>query len=688
MKKFKPVKQHDRTDCAVACIAAIARYYGLALPLATIRQACGASVEGTTIKGIMDACQAVNLDARPLKSAARDIGAIPSENLPVILHVNNADGDPHFIVLCGFDASSATIMDPAEGKTSHIGMDNLTNMWSGYLVMVEPGAGFRPGDETQPVVKRLGRIFSIFSREIILSIIFSILYILAGISFSLFLQFFIDKVIPSGNSMRIIWPALAMTVLSVLALLIGNLRTNTLLSAATGVDLRLINTYISHLFRLPVAFFNLRGAGEINSRIGDAYTIRRFVTEGVPSIVISIVTLVTAFLLMFTFHWKLALLTFAFVPVYTLVFCLASRAAAKFNREIVNGTTAFERKCVEGIAAVKSIKYACLEGDAARNIGAGYSSLCEKMYKGGRASSLYSLSAETLSKLMTVMLLSVGSLAILGGEMSVGTLMGFYAIASFFAAPLSQIVGASTLINQTRIASQRLFEVMDLPEEESEGEAPPEGQHDLVFDDITFSYPGAANLLEHFSATIEAGKITVIKGRSGCGKSSLAALAMRLWQPSKGLITLGGIDISLFDLKQWRRKITIVPQDVRLQDDTILYNITGERRGYDLEKVARLLVEVGLESLIRELPRGVMTLVGEAGCRLSGGQKQKIAIASALYRNPDILIMDEATNSLDAASQAMVLEAIKRMNKQQGTTVVMITHKADEIPVADTIIEM
>ena len=203
------------------------------------------------------------------------------------------------------------------------------------------------------------------------------------------------------------------------------------------------------------------------------------------------------------------------------------------------------------------------------------------MYKGGRASSIYSLSAETISKLMTVMLLSVGSLAILGGEMSVGTLMGFYAIASFFAAPLAQIVGASTLINQTRIASQRLFEVMDIPEEETAGEAPPEGQHDLVFDDITFSYPGAANLLEHFCARIEAGKITAVKGRSGCGKSSLAALAMRLWQPSKGLITLGGIDISLFDLKQWRQKITIVPQDVRLQDETNLYNITGERRGYD-----------------------------------------------------------------------------------------------------------
>ncbi len=229
---------------------------------------------------------------------------------------------------------------------------------------------------------------------------------------------------------------------------------------------------------------------------------------------------------------------------------------------------------------------------------------------------------------------------------------------------------------------------MDIPEEDSEGCDPPAGAADLVFDGVTFSYPGALNLLEDFSATFPAGKITVVKGRSGCGKSSLAALAMRLWTPAKGTITLGGIDISLFNLKKWRKKITIVPQDVRLFDDTILFNITGNKREYDLERVAQLIFEIGLESIVRDLPRGVMTMVGEAGCRLSGGQKQRIAIAAALYRNSDILILDEATNSLDIASQKKMMEAIKRANTERGLTVIMITHKADDITIADKIIEM
>ncbi|MBO4557289.1 MAG: peptidase domain-containing ABC transporter [Bacteroidales bacterium] len=688
MKTVKPVKQHDQTDCAVACIAAIARYYGLVLPIATLRQVCGAGMEGTTIKGIMDGCQTVNLDARPLKSPAKDLEAVGAEQLPAIMHVTNAEGDPHFVVLCAVNDATVSIMDPAEGKIVKKTRDEFTATWSGYLVLVSPGEGFHPGDSTLSTGTRLRRLFSLYGREIITSTILSILYIMLGISFSLFLQYYIDKVIPNGDASRIAGPAIVMALISVLALIIGIQRTNTLLSAATGIDSKLISTYIRHLFRLPVAFFTQRGAGEINSRIGDAYTVRRFVTEGVPSIVISIITLLTAFVLMFTFHWKLALLTALFVPVYTLIFYLASKAGSRFNREIITDSTAFQRKCVEAITAVRSIKYACRESEAARAIEAQYISLCGKMFGGGRAQSRYSLLAEATSKFLTIMLLSAGSLVILKGGLSVGTLVGFYAITSFFSAPLAQLVGVSSLITQTKISSQRLFEVMDLAEEPTDGCDPPAGGGDLCFEDITFSYPGAPTLLDHFNARFPEGEITVVKGASGCGKSSLAALAMRLYTPSKGSITLGGIDISLFSLEKWRKKITIVPQEVRLFDDTILYNITCERRGQDLERVARLLVDLGLEPLLQELPRGLATMVGESGCRLSGGQKQRIAIAAALYRGSDILILDEATNSLDAASQQKMLEVIKKINRERGTTVIMITHKADEIPIAGHKIEM
>ncbi|MBQ1167962.1 MAG: hypothetical protein II143_02575, partial [Bacteroidales bacterium] len=144
-KTLTPVKQHDRTDCAVACIAAIARYHGLALPLATIRQACGACDQGTTIKGIIDACESINMEATALKSKGKDPDAIGADCLPAILHVTNDEGDPHFIVVSEIGPSQATIMDPAEGKLKQIGLETLRKMWSGYLVTVKPGKDFKPG---------------------------------------------------------------------------------------------------------------------------------------------------------------------------------------------------------------------------------------------------------------------------------------------------------------------------------------------------------------------------------------------------------------------------------------------------------------------------------------------------------------------------------------------------------------
>ena len=177
-KNLIPVKQHDRTDCAVACIVAIARYHGLSLPLANIRQACGACDQGTTIKGIIDACESINMDATALKSGTKDPDAIPAENLPAILHVTNDDGDPHFIVISEIGPSQATVMDPAEGKIKQIGMEALRKMWSGYLVTVAPGKDFRPGEHTVKPSVRLRRLVSLYGKQIGASTLLSVLYII------------------------------------------------------------------------------------------------------------------------------------------------------------------------------------------------------------------------------------------------------------------------------------------------------------------------------------------------------------------------------------------------------------------------------------------------------------------------------------------------------------------------------
>ncbi|MCF0172649.1 MAG: peptidase domain-containing ABC transporter [Bacteroidales bacterium] len=689
MKRLKPIRQQDPSDCAVACIAFTARMFGLSLPMITIRQACGATQEGTTIKGVMDGCACIGLEAEPFKSPSRNISVLKDIPTPAILHITNEDGYLHFVVFCGMDGGDAKIMDPAKGKVTKVPLPVLAESWNGYLILVKPGKGFVPGDRTRSLWQRLAPTIVLFRKEIFSTAAMSALFIATGVSFSLVLQQFIDTVLPSSDIRAVMKMAAVMVLLILTALVSGFLRTKRQLQAATGIDYKMTSDYITHLFRLPVAFFAQRGVGEINSRIGDVYKVRNFITEGVSSLTISIVTLAVSFALMFSFHWKLALLTLSFLLFYSGIFIVASKTNVRWSREIIGAASRLEETCVGNIAAVKTLKYCNCEDAGAAAARQRSASLCSNVYRGGMAAGKYALAADNISKWMLAALLSVGAIAVFGGSLTIGELVSFYTLSSFCAAPLGSMVELSAMLADTRIAAERLFDVMELGEE-PRGGYPLECESPGVieFEGVSFGYPGGREIITDFNATLQSGEIVVVSGPSGSGKSSLASLLTRVYEPSGGRITLNGIDIGAYCLRGWRNYVAIVPQEIILTDDTIIYNITRSEEIFDSELVGTLLRKLGMESFIKSLPKGLLTKVGEGGRLLSGGQRQKIGIVAALYRRPKLLILDEATNSLDAESEQKVLDTLIELKKESKTTILLITHKRDNMKMADHIIRM
>lgn len=210
---------------------------------------------------------------------------------------------------------------------------------------------------------------------------------------------------------------------------------------------------------------------------------------------------------------------------------------------------------------------------------------------------------------------------------------------------------------------------------------------DIVLNDVDFSYPGCPPLLTNFSMTIPHGQITAIQGESGCGKSSVASLLMRDYSIQKGSICIGDIPIGTIDLTLWRSFVSIVPQDSPLINGTILENITCLDPEPDIKRVSIILDDLGMGKFIRELPMGILTPVGQYGSILSGGQKQRIAFARVLYHDPQIIILDEATSSLDSVSQKYILDKIVSL-RNQGKTIVMISHKDDNVTIADNLVKM
>lgn len=685
------IRQHDVTDCAAACLASVARHYGRDIPLTVIREASGTSVAGTSIKGILDAARELGFKAQAWKSDAKDVEDLRKLQGPAILHVVNATGDLHFIVLYALTAGRAVVMDPSVGKHLKIKLEQLQEEWTGYLATVRPdpeaeGQQFNPSLHSQTILHSLRFLPA---KTFALMLAGSVTYIVAGICTALFLQHIIDKVLPSGEPGGLVPVGILMLAVTAATLLVGYGRILYALRLGITLDSRLVLGYLRHLFRLPAPFFVRRGTGELHARIGDAAKLRDFLVEGFSTLVTSLLILGVSFALMFTVHWRLALIMLAFIPVYLALFMVADRVNRRVNRGIIEQSARFEERTVEGIAAVRTIRWFGGGERLLRGIEKEYVILANRLFSGGRWAGGFASASDGVARLLTFTLLTIGSLYIFRGTLTIGELVSFYSLTAWFSTPLSELVKLNERQADARIAAERLGDITLLePEDEGAdlGDFTPE-PGDVVFDHITFSYPGSPVLLEDFNLTLEAGRITAVQGPSGCGKSSLAGLLMRDYRVQAGTIRLGRHDIRLYPLAAWREFVSIVPQEPLLMNTTILENICCLSPEPDVRRVAAILEELGLDDWISGLPMGLLTRIGERGCSLSGGQRQRIALARALYREPKLLILDEATASLDRASKEQMLRRILRF-RDEGGTVMLITHQDDSAAIADKIIQM
>ena len=678
------VKQRDITDCGAACLASVAAHYKLRMPVARIRQLAGTDKKGTNVLGLVEAAGKMGFLAKGVKGDWDSLFRIPS---PSIAHVIIRDMLHHFVVLVKVTANYILIMDPAEGTLRKVSHDEFRKQWTGVLILIAPGERFKVSNEK---ISTSARFWTLIrpSRGILLqSLTGALVFSVLGLSMSLYVGKLVDNVLPGGNLNLLNLLGVAMLSIIILRLILNFFQTIFILKTGQKIDATLILGYYQHLLKLPQSFFDNMRTGEIISRIADAVKIRVFVNEVSINLILNIFILVVSFGLMFSFFWKLALIMLFVVPIYILIYFISNKLNRKVQRKVMERAADLESQLVESLNSAGTIKRFGLENFSNLKTETRFVNLLEVIYKSGLNGIFSSGSTSLVTQVITLLVLWIGSGYAIGSQITPGELLSFYAVVGYFTGPITGIIGFNRTFQDAKIASDRLFEIFDLEidDDSNKIELKPEMAGDIHFENVGFRYGTRVMVFDSFSLTIKKGEITAIVGESGSGKTTLMSLLQNLYPLQSGNVMIGRHNLSHISGQSLRKVVSVVPQKTDLFAGNVVDNIAVGDYSPDMDRIIAVCDKLGMTSFIDHLPHGFNTYLGENGAALSGGQQQRIAIARALYRDPEILILDEATSSLDSIAETFVhntLGLLRGANK----TVIVIAHRLSTIHLAQRII--
>ena len=683
-KKNIKIKQHDITDCGAACLASISAHYGLQLPIARIRQMASTDTKGTTVLGMIEDAQKIGFQAKGVRGTLESLEKIPK---PSIAHVIIKEALHHFVVIYDINETHITVMDPALGTLDKKTREEFQKEWTGVLILLLPDESFKQGNEKISTYERFWFLINPHKTVMLQALFGAAIYTLLGLSTSIYIQKIVDNVIIEGNKNLLNLLSIGMVILLLIQIFIGSRKTVFALKTGQQIDAQLILGYYKHLLKLPQQFFDTMRVGEIISRVNDAVKIRVFINDVAVKMVVDVFIVVFSFAMMFTYHWKLALIMLTIIPFYIMIYYVINKANKKVLRKLMEDSADLESHLVESLTAASTIKRFGIEVHANIKTETRFIKLLKTIFGSAMTSVYASNASEFITRMLTIILLWTGSLFVIDNQITPGELLSFYALIGYFTGPVNGLISANKTIQDALIAADRLFEIMDLEREEVENKITLTSDMigDVKFKNVIFRYGTRLPIFDDFNLSVPKGKITAVVGESGSGKSTLMSLLQNMYKLQSGLITIGNLDIKHISNDTLRQQVSVVPQQIDLFAGSVIENIALGDFEPDMKRVLEISEHLGITEFVEQMPNGFNTYVGENGSALSGGQKQRIAIARALYRDPQILILDEATSALDSISEQYVQRTIRALREQEKT-VIIIAHRLSTIKNADKIV--
>lgn len=686
--KYKQIQktfslQKDLTDCGVGCLQSLIRYYGGDISLETLREKSGTAKTGTTLLGLYQCANEIGFDAEGCEA---DIDALTEHGKPVILHVIIDEKYEHYVVCYYRDASQNNqflIGDPAKGL-EYWTDEYLIQVWkSKTCLTLEPKEGFVKASETKKEkLKWLKELIREDKEDVYIIIFLGVIVTILGMAMSIFSQILIDRILPSNNYRRLILSLVFIGWVLIIKQLIVTLRGYYIIKQSKAFNERINLKFYSSLLHLPKMFFDSRKIGDFVARLNDTQRIQGVIKLLITNTATDILGVLISIGFLFYYSWKLALFCLLVSPlVFYLIF--------KFNKKIIesqkNVMQAYsgnEANYIDSIRGIDVVKGFSKQDLFLKRNEAFFGNFQNKIFDLGKLNLKISLYSGIALVFILLGILSFSSYNVLIGETKVGELMAIIGIASSLLGSITNLALASIPIQEARVAFDRMFEYSSLEKEKTDGEKIND-IYSVEIKNIDFRFNGRSRLLNNVSLNLEKGKIVCLLGESGSGKTTLTEILQKNYFPENGhIIVNANTDLQNVSLEDWRNAVSVVPQNIQLFNGNVIENIILDDK-LDEQKFQQV-ISLGFDKFINSLPQGFLTLVGEEGINLSGGQKQLLGWMRALYHQPKFLILDEPTSSLDLMNRNFIYDLIQKLKSE--TIIFIISHHSEDVSrIADEI---
>ncbi len=691
---FPFVKQPDAMDCGPACLKMIAGYYNVNHSLESLRKRCFITKEGVSFLGLSEAADSLGFRTIGVKISFE----LLSENvpLPCIVHWRQK----HFVVVYKIKKNKIWIADPGIGLVKYK-RDEFIKNWAstvkndeqvGLVLIVEPTPSIYDNEIEQDksggfrFLFKYFRLYQKFSLQLILGLIL--------VSFiQLIIPFLTQAVIDIGlnnNDLGFIY----LILFAQLALVLGRMSVEfirgwLLLHIGSRVNVAVISDFLQKLMSLPVSFFDARLTGDILQRIEDNNRIEEFLTSASLSILFSFFNLIIFGIVLAIYSVKILMVFLAGAVLYTIWVSIFMRSRASLDHQRFRKMSESGSKLINIVNGMQEIKLTQNELNSRWDWEKIQASLFRLKVKGLSILQLQAAGATLVNEISNITITIIAATTVLKGEMTLGMMLAVQYIIGQLNVPVSQMIGFFKMSQDAKMSLDRLSEVHKMESEEAEPESKvrklPENK-DIYINNLSYQYEGPHSpfAVKDIDLYIEENRKTAIVGASGSGKTTLLKMLLGFYQPVSGEILVGDTHLSNINLKAWRKRVGAVMQDGFIFPDTIAANIAPGLEEIDEERLSLAVEIANIRGLIDSLPLGYNTKIGANGHGLSEGQKQRLLIARVVYKNPDVIIFDEATNSLDAHNEKVIVENLTGFF--EGKTVIIVAHRLSTVRNADKIV--